>query len=357
MKRWMIVLAAVLTGLLPVGRAGAWDSHGHRLITLLALDGLPAELPAYLRDEQTRLQIAYQAPEPDRWRSQPSLPMLHVSNPNHYLDLEDLEPFGLTLDTIPPLRHEYVRAMERARLAHPEKFPPLPPETKDDDKTKEYPGFLPHAIAEHWGLLAAGFRTLRVLEAADADVSSADARAARGAQVAQARANVVYQMGVLSHYVGDAAQPLHTTTHHHGWVGENPGQYTTNRGFHAYIDGEILAIHRIDYALLKARMKHDRSASAGDPWKDITAHIRRSFDLVEPLYRMEKDGTLVQEAGKEFISLRLLDAAETLGALYRSAWQASEPSDRDVQMFLRYTPPDNVPIWEWRPRTRPPQAR
>ena len=39
-------------------------------------------------------------------------------------------------------------------------------------------------------------------------------------------------MGVMGHYVGDCAQPLHTTKHHNGWVGENPHGYTTWPGLH-----------------------------------------------------------------------------------------------------------------------------
>jgi hypothetical protein len=41
----------------------------------------------------------------------------------------------------------------------------------------------------------------------------------------------------MGHLIGDASQPLHTTIHHHGWVGDNPHNYTTSRGFHSWIDG------------------------------------------------------------------------------------------------------------------------
>jgi len=44
-------------------------------------------------------------------------------------------------------------------------------------------------------------------------------------------------MDVMGHFVGDGAQPLHVTKHHHGWVGDNPKGYATNTTFHAWIDG------------------------------------------------------------------------------------------------------------------------
>ena len=46
-----------------------------------------------------------------------------------------------------------------------------------------------------------------------------------------------YVMGVMGHYVGDATQPLHTTKHYNGWVGDNPEGYTTSRKIHSWIDG------------------------------------------------------------------------------------------------------------------------
>ena len=62
-------------------------------------------------------------------------------------------------------------------------------------------------------------------------------RREKGTEALNARANIIYIMGVMGHYVGDASQPLHTTIHHHGWVGPNPNGYTTNRTFHSWIDG------------------------------------------------------------------------------------------------------------------------
>ena len=58
-------------------------------------------------------------------------------------------------------------------------------------------------------------------------------------EISNAQANVIYRMGILSHFVGDASQPLHTTKHYNGWVGNNPKQYTTRRSFHSWIDGKF----------------------------------------------------------------------------------------------------------------------
>jgi hypothetical protein len=60
------------------------------------------------------------------------------------------------------------------------------------------------------------------------------------ATIQSCQAEVLHHMGLMSHYVGDTAQPLHTTKHHHGWVGDNPQSYSTAEDFHAHIDGVFI---------------------------------------------------------------------------------------------------------------------
>jgi hypothetical protein len=329
--------AAVLATV--AAQAVAWNAHGHRTVTRLALDGLSPDMPSWLHDPGVIARIADQSNEPDRWRGTHRPAINHEANPEHYIDIEDLDQYGLTLAKLPPYRYECVRMMAQARFEHPDRMIPIDA-AKDKDKIKEWPGFLPWAIAEHYAKLQSSFNTLRILEAVNDEQ--------RASQLTQAKENVVYEMGILSHYVGDAAQPLHTTRHHHGWVGENPHGYTVDNGFHAYIDGKILEIHGLEYDSLKARVKFESRVSAADPWGDCLGYIQRSYDSVEPLYRLQKDGTLTKEPGKEFISDRLCDAGSMLAALYDAAWTASKPTEGEVSSFIKYS--------ELRSRRAAPQA-
>lgn len=332
MRRLLTLSAAVLS---LNATCLAWDAHGHRTITFLAIDKMESKLPQDDKDKllgfvftsSGRAQAGYQSGEPDRYRAIRLGQLKHENDPEHYIDLEDLEPFGLTLSTVPPLRMEYLRAMAIAKHEHPENAKPYNPKT-DTAGTQEWPGFLPHAILEHYGKLISSFRQIRVLEMLN-DPARAD-------QLAAARANVIYEMGYLSHLVGDAAQPLHTTTHHHGWVGDNPNGYTTNRGFHAFIDGTILGIHQLKYDTLKAAAIPDRQADKVDPWKDVLAHIQRSFDQMRPLYELQKSGDLEKDPGKAFITERLADGAGMLSALYLAAWEASAATQKDATDFIGY---------------------
>ncbi len=305
----------------------AWNAHGHRTVTVLAIDALPTSMPAWLKDPGVRERIAHQACEPDRWRGCPSVHLSHENAPDHYIDVDQLDEFGLTLDTVPPLRNEYLRALIIAKHEHPESVSPYDV-SKDKDRTKEWPGFAPHAIMEHYAKLRSSFQTLRMMEALE--------EPSRALQIEQEKANVIYHMGVLSHFVGDVAQPLHTTKHHHGWVGENPNGYTTDYRFHAYIDGDVLTLHGIGEASLASIMKRSRSVNAEDPWTDALRHIERSFEQVAPLYELERTGALKGEPGRKFIEARLIDGADMLAAMYEAAWTASEPTDQQILNFVKF---------------------
>lgn len=318
----VFILAANL-----VSVAGAWDAHGHRVITYLALDGLSPDMPQFLREKSMRDQIAEQSNEPDRWRGCDVSCLHHENAPDHYLDVELLDQFGLTLDTIPPLRYEYLRALAISKHEHPEKVDTYDA-SKDPHRTKEWPGMLPWAIVEHHAKLQSAFNTLRILEKLNDP--------ARSHQLAMARSNVAYHMGVLSHFVGDAAQPLHTTRHFNGWDGPNPNGYTTAKSFHSYIDGDVIELHKLTYATLKSTMKFERKIGKGEAWLAGLAHIRRGFERVEELYQLEKSGALKSEPGREFIAARLRDGADTLAAYYRSAWDASAPTEKQIADFKKY---------------------
>jgi hypothetical protein len=321
-----LALAAVVA---PVGMSAAWDAPGHRLITWLALDGLRADAPAFLREPAHRHMAAWQAAEADRWRGTNIAALRHENAPEHFIDIEDLEQFGLTLDTINPLRARFIADMAVARHVHPENMSkPYNPKF-DPAGDQEWPGFAPHAAMELYGKLTSSFKTFRALTKLNDP--------ARGPQLEMAKANILVQLGHLSHIVGDLAQPLHTTKHFNGWVGENPEGFTTARTFHAYIDGGVLAHHGLNYAALKPAQRYEVTITdASNPWGDLLAYIRRSHEQVRPLYEMEKSGALKEEAGKALISSRLGDAGAMLAALINSAWEASEIDDKYVADFIRF---------------------
>ncbi len=333
----MRLSCAVLLAMLGASPALAWNAHGHRTIAYLALDRLPADAPEWLRDPAVRHRIADASNEPDRYRGWRVSPLAHANEPDHYIDLDMLDQFGLTFDSLPELRYEYLRALAIAKHVHPENVT-LPYDAADDaNRTKEWPGYLPYAIAEHYAKLQHSFNVVRVLERLN--------EPQRAWQLEQARANAIYEMGMLSHFVGDAAQPLHTTYRYNGWVGDNPNEYTVDRKFHSFIDGGVLEVHGLTYETLRPLFKPRHELKAMSPWPAILEHIRRSHAHFETLYQMEKDGRLRSEPGKELIVERLLDAGDMLGAMYAAAWRSAAPNEKQLADFAFYNElkPERLP--------------
>src|SRR6266850_3423733 len=226
MKRILfIALRTMAVFTLWPGLVSAWDYEGHRLVNQLALASLPAEFPVFVRDATASERVAFLAGEPDRWRNVQDLQLRHCNGPEHYIDLEQLNDYGLKPEALPIFRYDFVAQLALIREAHPERFAKLNDE-RNEDHTRQLVGFLPWAIAENYSRLKSGFSYLKALE----DGGTRE-------EIANAQANIIYVMGVMGHYAGDAGQPLHTTIHHHGWVGENPHHYTTDSKIHGWIDG------------------------------------------------------------------------------------------------------------------------
>jgi hypothetical protein len=318
---------------------GGWGAAGHRDITRAAIAALPAGTPEWLREPGFVERAAFLANEPDRWRATRLDALTHENGPDHYIDLEELPPRKMDLRTLPPLRYEFVAMLER-RMPTPDAANGSEPARRgiggaqggDTRPATDQVGTLPYAIVEQHAKLASAFRTVRILDAINDPARAAERDAALG--------SVATALGHLSHFVGDASQPLHTTIHHHGWVRDNPAGYTTNGSIHARIDSDVPRHHKIDAEALSALVKPiDATEPPVGPtraWEAALSEIERSFAQVEPLYQLEKQGLLEAEQGRAFITERMADGARTLAELVHSAWLASEPTKDQIESFIRY---------------------
>jgi hypothetical protein len=309
----------------------AWDYPGHRIINQLALQSLPADYPSFVQSPGNAERIAFLAGEPDRWRNSPDLPLQHDNGLDHYIDLEQLSEAGLDPATVSPFRYEFALQFAAGRAAHPERFPPIDA-AKDLDRSREWTGFLPWAIMENYSKLKSAFSYLKEFE-----------RAGTPDEVANAEANVVAIMGVLGHYVGDGSQPLHTTIHHHGWVGPNPNGYTTRASIHGWIDGGFIAKAGITLAEVEPGLERATPLDLAprpdgqDPvLADVLDYLFAQNRQVEPLYQLEKEGKFRADGspgsldGRAFIDAQLLQGGRMLGSVWLTAWRQAGPD-----MYLR----------------------
>jgi hypothetical protein len=264
--------------------------------------------------------------EPDRWRNTTDPPLKHFNSPDHFIDLEDLAPYRLKPSTLSHFRYEFTTQLAVARAANPRAFPPINP-TNDLDRTKALIGFLPWTITEYYAKLKAAFSYLKTFE-----------EAGTPEEITNARQNVIYLMGVMGHFVGDATQPLHTTRNFNGWVDRNPRGYTTNKSFHAWIDGGYFQMTGLfSVADLQSRLRpaealwpEDFHSHHDDIFPEVMNYIVEQHKRVEPLYQLEKEGKFSLDderglAGRDFLAGQLINAGQMLGDLWDSAWQQAPP--------------------------------
>jgi hypothetical protein len=315
--------ATFIAGLLP-SPACAWDYAGHRIVNQLALASLPREYPQFVHAVAHAERVAFLSCEPDRWRNVPDLPLTHFNGLDHYCDMESIPLAGLDWDRVPSFRYDFVAQFAAGRKANERNFPVIDP-ARNVDHSREWPGFAPWAITEYYGKLRSAFSYLKVYQ-----------ELGTPGEIMDARANILYVMGVMGHFVGDLAQPLHTTKHFNGWSGDNPKGYTTWRGLHAWVDGGMIAKAGIKTSQLASRtvpvkpIPLVRREDGRDPmFVAVFEYLRAQHRLVEPLYQLEKTGQLghgsqrMSAEARAFIERRLIEGGQMLGAIWLSAYRSA----------------------------------
>jgi hypothetical protein len=269
--------------------ACAWGNEGHRLINRLAIANLPADAPAFLRSEAAISEIEYLGPEPDRWRSPAEAELSAVQAPEHFIDLEPADALG----PLPRRRLDF-EASVFASGQRPEKI-----------------GLQPWEATEVWQRLKAALREYRQLSADHKETRSVE-------QVA------IFYAGWLGHYVGDAAQPLHTTVDYNGWVGPNPSGYTTDHKIHWQFEGPFVGAN-IHAPEVQTKMKPAGSIE-GDIFTSYVAYLRHTATYVETVYQLEKAGGFTGQGtpeSRDFTAARLADGASMLRDMLYTAWLES----------------------------------
>jgi hypothetical protein len=301
MKRLMGVVrfaaAATLLPVMLVQQSFAWGSDGHRMINRLAAANLPSDVPAFLRNGGALDAMDYLGPEPDRWRYRAEAELDLAQAPDHFIDLELADMVG----TLPKKRYDFIRALQVAQAAHPDK-------TLSPDKV----GMQPWQVEEVYERLKVGLREYRRLVAANEDTKPAELA-------------VVFYAAWLGHYVGDGSMPLHTTIQYNGWTGPNPNGYTTEHHIHSKFESVFVSanVKAADVAPLVAAVQ---PKVLTDEWADYMEYLRHTNSLVEQTYQIDKaggfDGAGTAE-GKAFTEERLAAGAIELRDMIYTAWVRS----------------------------------
>jgi len=262
------------------GAAFGWGFDAHRIITESAARALPEPLGLFY---VSRLRSASNASiEPDSLLKRRDG---DAEDRNHYLDLDELSR--------PPFE-DIPETLEAAKA-------------RFGKKRIEESGVLPWRAADVHDQLVAAFSRQEWKE-------------------------VVRLSGWLSHYVGDAFQPLHTTRNH-------DGQLTGNQGIHAAFETDLIVRAKERYrqrATLPVSFA-PRMIDAPGPFllgEMRSAHARVADVLKADsaaMLRVKKQRddyfeALEEEAG-ELAGSRMREAAAAVASLWHSAWvKAGSPA-------------------------------
>jgi hypothetical protein len=275
MKTLAVSLAVLSLALGWAGQALAWGDSGHRMIGEEAMRALPKGLPSFLYTPAAISDVGQYSREPDMWRKAGTV---HDSDrdPAHLMELDDngVSLAGLALEDLPATRTLYEQAL-RAKGVDPVKT-----------------GYLFYSTIDAYQQVSKDFAFLRVIALAEAREKDKTRRQwLKGAR--RRREDLTLRdIGILSHYVGDATQPMHVSIHYDGWGNfPNPEGFTT-ASIHWPLEAGYV---RQNVTAVAVRARMPALSSCTFKIELCVAHrLERNFTQVLPLYQLEKAGGLNQ---------------------------------------------------------------
>jgi len=282
MKRAIVILSI----LLPAAAASGWGLKGHTLVSEAATHAVPYEMPAFFHDAYPGL--VYLGYDPDRWRGAGR--SIDATNSDHFLDYEFVEP----LETLPASRYELIEQMQATGLL------------RSLGIGIDTAGFAPWRVAEICELLTRQWRLWR-------DASSL-------VEKRQIEQIIIYNAGILGHFVADSANPHHATIEYNGWTGPNPHGYRTDCETHSRFESQFVT-RRLSLDLVLPHLSPPQRRDAY--FEEAVGFIRESNALVEPLYTLDRDGAfdgMGTNDGVDFAARRLAAGASWLRDLWWTTW-------------------------------------
>ncbi|WIM09856.1 hypothetical protein [Enhydrobacter sp.] len=301
---WAILLAASLAP----ATVFAWGATGHEYVSGIAAETLPDEVPAFVRTPAAIDTIAVFGRELDRSKG---AGMTHDSerDPGHFVNLSDdgMVAGVFPLETAPLTREAYDTALRAKGF------------------TQYKVGYLPLAIVDGWQQLAKDFAYWRAASIGARNAAIAADRAWFDQDRRRREALTLRDLGIWSHYPGDASQPLHVSVHFDGWGPfPNPHGYTTRRGTHAHFEGAFVRANVRRTAVLDAIPAYRACICTIQDRARMV--ILESHREVVPFYELEKAGAFSDgnATGIAFAIARLAAGAAAARDMIVDAWRASE---------------------------------
>lgn len=296
-----VLAVAIGLALLAHTAVGAWGVAGHRVIARVAIATLPSTVPAFLKEQIDWIGVRSITPDSYRAASEPFIKM--AEDPSHEWHLEQVT----FLKSIPRSRVEFIAAVydEQRRVATTN---PALARTINVTGT----GLLPYTTIEIYERLKVTFRTWRDQKKANESTRFTELDAA-------------FYAGWLSHYVADAAMPLHTSIHHDGWIGDNPRNFARSGDLHWGFENDFVNLIGLDDRDIQGRIAAAQVLE--DPFTSILRHLDRAHTRVEQVYALEQRRAFADKSSADARALVYTCTTEgttVLRDLIYTAWVASE---------------------------------
>jgi hypothetical protein len=297
-KRFASVVAVAASTAAP---ALGWGHQGHLLVSEAGARSFPPDLPAFVRTVDAIDEIRDLGPELDESKGSGN-PHDADLDPGHYVNIgDDGTAAGVPIASLPKDREAYDTALRRAN-------------------TDEYKiGFLPFSLIDGWQQVVKDFAYWRVLALGEQRSTDPSERAFFEAQRRLRETLTLRDIGVWSHYVGDASQPLHTSSHYDGW-----DRFADSKGIHARFETAFV-VKNVTLAAVLAAIPpyHPCGCTIG---QFVARYLAATNAQVVPLYELGaatdsfRDAT---PAAVTFATARVAAGATALRDLVAEAWAAS----------------------------------
>ncbi|MGB8266039.1 MAG: hypothetical protein WCE44_06940 [Candidatus Velthaea sp.] len=306
------VLAASLLAVLAGAEAFAWGATGHYLINRVAVEQLPANLPAFVRSSAAVFEIATLGPEADRVKGSGQT-FDQDTEHAHFIDVKDDGSIAgtVTLASLPATREAYDTALRSAG-------------------TDQYKiGYLPYEIVDGYEHVVTDFGYWRVAAAAERQATGTEDKSFFNAQRLLREALVLRDIGYWGHFVADASQPLHISIHYNGWNSNREDKYPNAKGYtnshtiHARFESALVAATATD-AGITSRVKPFVPASQ-PILAQVETYLQATLAGVPTVYELENHGAIDGHAPEavNFALDRLAAGATELRDLIAEAWDES----------------------------------
>ncbi len=261
--RGAAILAGLLSGAMLVpAPVLAWGHTGHVMLSKIAIQKLPDEIPAFVRTAQAIQEISELGAEADVSKStgnyttgeypavRTALAIHDAERDNgHFVDLND---DGTVLGGVP--------------------FSPLQLSRRDYDtqlravgQNQYFVGYLQYNMVDHWQQIRKDFAYIRAFTKAIQTAPTASDRAFFQYQLQLRQILTLRDIGYWTHFVADGSQPMHVSVHFNGWGNyPNPNNYTT-APIHAPFEGNFV----------KSFVSFDAVAAAVPAYSDCNCAIEQ----------------------------------------------------------------------------------